>query len=199
MPPITPFTAVLVVHVLSAMLLAGGGIPAAFVRQRVRQAQSGADLVTWLTFGAQAARFNPLLAGTVLVTALYMGSLGFWQAAWFRVAAALWVMDSVAAVALVQRSAIAIGAALGRAGSALSPEVEHLRLGRRWDVGLLVLRANAVATLYLMLAKPVFLHDAVWAVVVCQVVNAAVWAAWVGLGAIVPGRRPSEVGALAGR
>lgn len=175
MPPLTLFVAVLIVHVLAAMLLAGGAIPAWLIRRRVLTARTGDELATWLGVGAQAARFNPLLAFTVLGSALYMGAQGFWQATWFHVAAGLWVVDSATAVVLVQRSAMGIGAALARSGGTLSDEVDRTRSRMQWDIGLLVLRANAVATLYLMLAKPVFLSDALWAVVWSQMTSVILW------------------------
>ena len=169
------FTIVLIVHIGAAMLLVGGAIAASLVRQRVRAAGNAAELGAWLAFGAQAARFNPLLSFTVLGTALYMGSKGFWYSPWFWVAGVLWLADVVLAVAFVQRGAQAIGAALARAGGILSPEVEQARDRRLWDIGLVGLRANAAAFLYLMLAKPLTLSDGVTVVALSHAVSLALW------------------------
>jgi hypothetical protein len=176
---VTIYSLIIIVHVGAAAFLIGGGLSASVLRSLMTQARTGQELGLWLDFGRRAGRLNPAIAMVVLATGIYMGSSGWWNEGWFAFAGVLWMSDALLAVRGIQRSAVALGGALGRARGELTSEVIALRDAQTWDRCAAALRANNVTILYVMFEKP--------AVIECLVVAALAQA--VSFGVYAAGRR----------
>jgi hypothetical protein len=150
-----PYSVVLFVHVLAAVVLVGHSLFAPFVHAAIRKATSPAALLGWLGLARDSARVNPLAALTLLATGVYLAA-GRWSEGWLQVASVLFVVSSALAIGVVkatgERLARLAAASLERGG--LTDELEALRHSRRWTAAADALLANDLAALYLMVAQP---------------------------------------------
>ena len=149
------YSLALLVHVAAATILVGSSMFEPLVRRSVLSSDSVRELRLWLGLARRAARLNPIAALAVLGTGLYLGSAGWWDTGWFRVALGLWLLNSALAVAVVKRSASALGSAAARAGDGpISGELDALRRVPAWTVAAETMRASDLSMLYVMFQKP---------------------------------------------
>lgn len=149
-----PYSVVLFVHVLAAVVLVGHSLFAPFVHAAIRRATSPAALLGWLGLARDSARVNPLAALTLLATGVYLAA-GRWSEGWLQVASVLFFVSSALAVGVVK----ATGERLARLAAAslergLTDEIEALRHSPRWAIAADLLVANDLAALFLMVAQP---------------------------------------------
>lgn len=151
----SPYVAVVLVHVTAATLLIGSSTVAMYARHEIVRARSLASLKTWLECGRRSSQANPVLALTVLGSGVYLGSYGWWQQPWFYVALSAWVLNAALAARAIRPTAGALAAAAGRAaGDAIPPDVDAIRRSAVWPAAGATMRATDLAMLYLMFKKP---------------------------------------------
>ena len=148
-------TLILYLHILSATLLVGSSVASRLARRVVLGA---ADLAS-LRAAAEVVRCislaNPGLAIILLASGLYLGSVGFWHAAWFWAAVAAWLINSLLAVGVVGPAGRRLGLAAAGAGDGTIPaDVAALRRARAPAVAADVMIGLDLAVLLLMIAKP---------------------------------------------
>lgn len=151
------YALVVFVHVFAAVPLLSASIVASpAVRAFVRRARTTREIRAYLAVGHPLLLLEPLSALIVLATGIYLASAAsFWSHGWLQMALVLWIVNAVAAGAVVKP-------ALGRLTahtSALedlpvSPDLDAMRWSTRWSVGGDLLFANDVAVLFLMTVKP---------------------------------------------
>jgi hypothetical protein len=145
------------VHVVSAVVLVGGGLLATpTIHGAIRRASTVADLRRWLVLGKPLGRINLVSSLTLLASGIYLSSVGeWWGAAWVQVAVALWLVNATLARAVMQPSMARLAqAAFAAEGEEISPELDGLRGSPRLAVTSEVMLANDVGVLFLMVAKP---------------------------------------------
>lgn len=152
-----PYTLVVFAHIAAAMLLVGGSVLAApGVRAAVRRARRVEDVSASLAVGRPLQMVTPVAALLVLVTGIYLTSVGrWWNLGWVQVAVALWVLNSVTARAVVEPAVhrLTVQAASDPDGI-VGERVDMLRWSARWSFGGDLLLANDSAVLCLMAVKP---------------------------------------------
>ena len=151
----SPYSAVVLVHVTAATLLIGSATVAMYTRRAIVSATSLPVLRAWVEFGRRSSRANPALAFAVLASGVYLGSYGWWGQPWFYVAAAAWVLNTALAARVIRPMAGALGAAVGRAtGDAIPPDIDAIRRSLVWPAAGAMMRASDLAMLYVMFTKP---------------------------------------------
>ena len=148
------YSAVLFVHISSAIALIGGSLVAPHIRRLVAEARTVAELETGLLLARRAAKFSPLLAIVLLATGLYMGSLGWWRQPWFLVAVVGWCVNFLLAKLVVKRTAATIAQVAFQNREGLSERVDQLRRSPGWTIAGRVMLAVDFSLLFLMLNKP---------------------------------------------
>lgn len=150
-----PYSLVLFVHVLSAIALVGHSIGAPLERAAIREAATLGDLRRWIAFAGRSGRWNPVVALVLLATGVYLGSIGWWEQAWFHVSLAGWFANVFLAGFVVKRAADATMAAALKAGEGpVPPHVDGLRRSSAWALATQSLLANDLAMLFIMMNKP---------------------------------------------
>lgn len=152
----TTYSLAVLVHVTAATLLIGRSMAERPIHRAIVAAPTLPLLRAWLEFGRRSAQANPVIAFAVLGTGLYLGSLGWWTESWFQVAAAAWVANSLLAARIIAPAARALGAAASGGDGPVPPSLDAARRGAAWPLAAAVMRANDLAMLYVMLAKPLF-------------------------------------------
>jgi uncharacterized membrane protein len=150
------YNLVLFLHIASATALVGHTLGVPLVIRAIRDARSLDTLRGWLDFARTSARFNLALAMVLLASGLHLGRQAGWLTeGWVIVSVASWVINSILAVRVVERTGKALSVAAGGVGDGpIPPEVEALRGSRGWALGAEVMLASDLAILYLMVAKP---------------------------------------------
>ena len=146
---------VVFVHVFAALVLIGNAFGSARLRTEVRAARARAEVATFIGFTIRSTRINPLAALVLLGTGIYLGSYGWWSAAWFYVAAGAWVANLLLAVLAVNPAERAILDAAGRGtGDPIDDDLDRTRARRSWDLAAAVMLANDLAMVWVMYTKP---------------------------------------------
>ncbi len=148
------YSLVLLAHVGGAVVLVASSLWAPLVHRAILAAESFAALRSWLHFARSSSRVNPLAALVVLGTGVYLGASGWWSQAWFYVALAAWLANSVLAGAVVGRTAAALGAAAASGEGPVTGAVDALRRTPSWPIAEAIVRANDLTMLYVMFVKP---------------------------------------------
>lgn len=148
-------SAILLLHITAGFLMVGSSMFSPLTRRAILSARTVDALRAWLDFAHRASRANPVVALTLLGTGIYLGAAGWWNQAWFYVALAAWVVNSVLSVAVIERSTNVLARAAGRSGAGpLEPELEEMRANPVWDVAEEIVRANDLAMIVVMVVKP---------------------------------------------
>jgi uncharacterized membrane protein len=146
---------VLWLHVVAATLLVGSSVAARSARSSVLRASDLAALRGALDVVRRATRFNPLLAILLLATGVWLGSAGFWSAAWFWVALAGWFANLTLAVRVVGPGHQRLGALAGAAGDGPVPAaVDALRRARATAFAMDAMLGLDLGLMLLMAVKP---------------------------------------------
>lgn len=149
------YSIALLLHVTAGIMLISSSLFAPLTRRAILSASSIEALRGWLDFARRSVRANPPAALVLLLTGLYLGANGWWSQAWFLVAIAAWVVNVLLAVLVLQRRAMALGQAAGRAAAGpIDDAIDALRRTPSWDVAEDVMLANDLAMIYLMFIKP---------------------------------------------
>jgi uncharacterized membrane protein len=150
------------VHIAAGTLLVGGSFFAPHVRRAIRSASTVEELRAWLDLARRASRTTPLIAMTVLATGVYLGSAGWWTQSWFFLSLAVWLVNSLLAVLVVQRAATTLARAAGQTGGGpVNDELERLRSAPDWDRAEEIMRACDLAMIYIMVLKPSLIESSV--------------------------------------
>ncbi|HEU5163670.1 MAG TPA: hypothetical protein VFV54_11025 [Thermoanaerobaculia bacterium] len=143
------------VHVLAALILIGSAFWSARLRTAVRAAATRAELAAFIGFAIRSTRINPLAALVLLGSGIYLGSYGWWSAAWFYVAAGAWVANLLLAVLVVGPAERAVLEAARRdGGEAIDGGLDRARGRRSWDLAAAAMLANDLAMVWVMFNKP---------------------------------------------
>lgn len=155
--PVSLYTFVVFLHITAAVLLLSTSIVGEpLVRAAARRTRSPQELRSFLELGRPMASLALPAALGVLATGVYLSSVGrFWTLGWVQASAALWLVNSVVAGAVVRR-------AVGRleAGSSavddpvIGPDLDALRWAGSWSWGGDVLATNDAVMLALMTLRP---------------------------------------------
>jgi uncharacterized membrane protein len=148
---------VVFVHVVSAIVLVGGGLLATpSVNGAIRSASSISEIRRWLTVGRPLDVLSPVSSLVLLGSGIYLASVGrWWEAGWVQVALGLWVVNAVLAGRLVKPVMGRLGGLVARSsGEEIDPAVEQLRSSPALAVFPLVLTGNDLGVLFLMVVKP---------------------------------------------
>lgn len=146
--------AVLVLHVLAAILLAGHSFATPLVLAAIRGAPTNATLRPLLLFARDSARASPIAALVLLGTGIWLGA-GRWDEGWLQVSAALWLLNSALAGGVVKATGQRLAALVMPAGDGVvSPEADAVRRSPRWDLAAHAMIANDLALLLLMYVQP---------------------------------------------
>lgn len=158
-------------HILSAVVLVGGSILAApAIDNWIRRADDITTIRRWLTVGKPLATIKPVAAIVLLISGLYVTSVGhWWQYAWLQVSLGLWVVNCVLAVTVIKPTMDRV-AELAFDQSLIGPELDGWRKAKRWELASDVTLANDLGVLFLMTNR----GDYVQSLVVIAVANAAV-------------------------
>lgn len=152
---LSPYSTVLFVHVLSAVLLAGGTLSHPHTRAAIRDARSSQELADWLAFERRSSKWKPVLALVLLASGIYLGSAGWWTQSWFYVSVATWVANAVLAGVVLGRAEQALAGAIAQAPEGPVPPVaDRLRRSTVWAAASGAMIANDVVLLYVMFNKP---------------------------------------------
>lgn len=149
------YSIALLVHVTAGVVLIGSSLFAPITRRAILSTSSIEALRDWLDFARRSVRANPPAALALLLTGLYLGANGWWSQPWFFVAIAAWLVNVLLAVLVLQRRAMVLGQAAGRAATGpIDAAVDALRRAPSWDTAEDVMLANDLAMIYLMFIKP---------------------------------------------
>lgn len=149
---LSPYRIALFVHVVSAVLLLGGSVFAAYTRAAIREAETAGALRRWLAFARRSSRLNSLAAPALLLTGIYLGWDGDFRQPWFIVGVAAWAVNAVVAVRGVEGQLHRIASAIASLPDVpVGAAVEELRWSRRWDAAADTVLANDLAILYVMM------------------------------------------------
>jgi len=148
---------VLLLHVVSATLLLGTSIvgePA--VRAAARRTSRPGELRAYLGVGERMAPISPVAALGVLATGLYLtGAIGAWSLGWVQLSMALWLVNSVVAVAVVKPAIGRVAAEAGETSDAsIGLRLDEARWSAGWTWGVDILATNDAAMLCIMVLKP---------------------------------------------
>lgn len=148
---------VLLLHVLSATLLLGTSVvgePA--VRAAARRTGSARDLRAYVDLGGRLGPIGPVAALLVLATGLYLtGVIGAWSLGWVQLSLALWLVNSVVAVAVVKPAVGTVSAEVGApSDDPIGPRLDGVRWSAAWTWGVDVLATNDAVMLCIMVLKP---------------------------------------------
>lgn len=143
------------VHVLAALVLIGNAFWSARLRAAVRTASTRGEVRAFIAFAIRSTRINPLAALVLLGTGIYLGSYGWWSAAWFYVAAGAWVANLLLAVLAVGPAERAVLEAADRGtGDVVEADLDRARSRRAWDLAAAVMLASDLAMVWVMFNKP---------------------------------------------
>lgn len=152
---LSPYSIVLLLHVTAGIVLISSSLFAPLTRHAILSSTSIEALRGWLDFARRSVRANPPASLVLLLTGLYLGANGWWSQPWFFVAIAAWLVNVLLAVLVLQRRAMALGQAAGRAGTGpIDAAIDALRRAPSWDVAAEIMLANDLAMIYLMFMKP---------------------------------------------
>ncbi len=112
----------LYLHVASATVLMGGTVASRFALLSLIGAPDLATLRGALAAVQRICRFNPALAIVMLISGAVLGRVGWWSDAWFWVAVATWMANSILALRFVVPGHHVLGKAAARAGDGSVPE-----------------------------------------------------------------------------
>lgn len=153
---------ILYVHIAAAMLLVGGTAAARLADRAVRAAADLCALRGALGAVGSAARLNPALAVALLLTGAVLGR-GWWDAPWFWVAVASWVVNAVLAARFAGPAHHALLLAAQRAGDgAVGADVDALRQRVAPALALDVMVGLDFGLLLLMVLKPSLAGALLW-------------------------------------
>jgi uncharacterized membrane protein len=183
------YTLVLLLHVLSATLLLGTSVVGEpVVRAAARRTSRPGDLRAYLDVGGRMAPISPVAALLVLATGLHLtGAIGAWSQGWVQLSVALWLVNSVVAVAVVKPAVGRVAAEAGEMSDAsIGPRLDGMRWSTAWTWGGDILATNDAVILCIMVLKPGLVGSLATVVLAYTVVVA---------GRMVLGRRsPQAVG-----
>ena len=151
------YNIVVFVHVVSAVVLVGGGLLATpAVNSGIRRARTVTELRRWLGIGKPLDRIAPLSSMALLASGIYLASVGeWWGTPWVRLAGALWIVNATLASVAVKPSMDRLSrAAQATDNEEISPQMEALKDSRRLTVTPDVMLANDMGVLFLMVTKP---------------------------------------------
>jgi len=148
---------VLLLHVVSATLLLGTSIvgePA--VRAAARRTSRPGELRAYLGVGERMAPISPVTALGVLASGLYLtGAIGAWSLGWVQLSMALWLVNSVVAVAVVKPAVGRVAAEAGETSDgSIGPRLDGMRWSTGWTWGVDILATNDAVMLCIMVLKP---------------------------------------------
>lgn len=145
------------VHVLSAVVLVGGGILATpAIGAAIRRAATVSELQRWLTAGRPLGLIDPISSIVLLGSGIYLASTGdWWSAPWIQVAVVLWAVNAVLANVVVQPSHRRLAQiAFSDGGEAIGPELDEVRNSPGPRAASDVMLASDLGILFLMVVKP---------------------------------------------
>ena len=151
------YSIVVFVHVVSAIVLVGGGLLATpAVNSGIERASTISELRRWLALGKPLDRINPASSMILLASGIYLASVGeWWGVAWVQLAGVLWAVNATLAnVALRPSIARLARTAHGADGEDITPEVAKLKTSRKLALTTDVMLANDLGVLFLMVTKP---------------------------------------------
>ena len=184
------YTLVIIIHVLSGMFLVGGGFAEIGLRVAIRRAGTRPEVITLIRHYATALKPHPLVALLLLGTGIWLGSSGWWSAAWFAVSALAWVMNVALSLTTIKPSAKAVAmAAMSGSGDAIDETLDRARTHRRWHLGASSMFANNLGFVWVMYMKP----DLAGSIAAFAVANAVILSLVLMTGARAS--RPAVVGA----
>lgn len=145
------------VHVLSAVVLVGGGILATpAIRLAIRRATTASELRRWLTAGRPLGLIDPISSIVLLGSGIYLASTGdWWSAAWVHVAVVLWAANAgVANVVVSPHHRRLAQLAFSDGGEEIGPELDAVRNSPGPRAASDVMLASDLGVLFLMVMKP---------------------------------------------
>lgn len=152
---VSAYSAVLLVHVVSAVVVVGHSLLAPVSRHLALRAATLPELRAHVELGRRAARWTPVAAMVVLASGAYLGSYGWWTQSWFFVSLGAWLASALLSAAVVQRAEHGLSRAAQAAGEWIIPaDADRLRRSRRWTAALASTLANDVAMVVVMYQKP---------------------------------------------
>ena len=164
---------VVFVHVVSAVVLVGGGILATpTVNAALLRAPTISDLRRWLSVGRPLGRINPISSLTLLASGIYLASVGeWWGASWVQIAVGLWLVNALLAITFLKPSMGEIAhLAFDAEGEEIVPALETARRSPRLTVTSNVMLASDLGVLFLMVVKPSRYLSSFLVVVIAQLV-----------------------------
>ncbi|MCC7034933.1 MAG: hypothetical protein IT179_19075 [Acidobacteria bacterium] len=156
MSHLSAYSLAILLHLVAAMVLVGASVSSVYVRRAILEATSIGALRAWLGFAHRSSTANPVAALALLGTGIYLGSRGWWTHAWFYVALASWLANSVLAARVLKPAGAAMGAAMAGVPDAapVDGRVDALRRSPGWRVAGALMLASDMAMLYVMVLKP---------------------------------------------
>ena len=154
---VSRYNIVVFVHVMSAVVLIGGGLLATpVVHGGIRRAGTVSELRRWLSVGRPLDWIDPLSSIALLATGIYLASRGeWWGESWVRLAVALWVVNATLAGVAVKPSMSRLARLADIAESEqITPQMDTLKDSRNLTVITDLLLANDLGVLFLMVTKP---------------------------------------------
>lgn len=152
----TLYTLMVFLHIATAFLLLSTSIVGEpLVRAAARRTASARDLRAFLEIGRPMARLSPVAALLVLATGVYLATVGrFWTLGWVQASIAIWLVNSVLAVAVVRRAVDRLQREVSVTTETVGPGLDELRWAREWSWGLDMMAANDAVMLAIMTLKP---------------------------------------------
>lgn len=163
---------VVFVHVLSAVVLVGGGLLATpAVDASIRRAETIAELRRWLIAGRPLGLISPISSIVLLASGIYLASTGnWWSSPWVQIAVVLWIVNAVVANVVVkpphQRMA---QLAFSDGVEEIVPGLEEVRNSPGPRAASDAMLATDLGILFLMVVKPSAYLPAILVLVVAYV------------------------------
>lgn len=162
---------VVFVHVLSAVVLVGGGLLATpAVDASIRRAETVSELRRWLTAGRPLGLISPISSIVLLASGIYLATTGdWWSAPWVQIAVVLWIVNAVVANLVVKPSHQRMAQLAFSDVEEIGDELDEVRNSHGPRAASDAMLATDLGILFLMVVKPSAYLPAILVLVVAYV------------------------------